>query len=151
MMIEKYSINAIVAAPNFDEVLAEYAAESAIDGLPPPCADIETYKKLETAGSLHPIAAFLGDHLVGFIFVLISKLPHYSADVAIVESFFVAKKHRKTGAGIKLRHAAEAFANKAGACGLLMSAPVGGTLSKVLPHSGYTETNQVFFRKLSNV
>ena len=65
---------------------------------------------------------------------------------AITESFFVAKVHRDSGAGLKLLRAAEQKARALGSPGLLVSAPFGGTLVQVLPRAGYTETNRVFFK-----
>jgi GNAT superfamily N-acetyltransferase len=67
--------------------------------------------------------------------------------VGVVESFFVGKAYRKSGAGLRLLHEAEKYALKNNLPGLLVSAPFGGDLAVVLPHVGYIETNRVFFRK----
>jgi GNAT superfamily N-acetyltransferase len=80
--------------------------------------------------------------------VLKPVIPHYGVAIAVTESFFVGKEYRKSGAGLKLLRAAEAHAE--GAPGLLVSAPVGGTLAEVLPHLGYRETNRVFFKELAH-
>ena len=37
-----------------------------------------------------------------------------------------------------------------GCPGLLVSAPAGGVLAKVLPRRGYAETNRVFFKELND-
>lgn len=129
---------------------AEYAAESAIDGLPPPAVKMETYRQLERARVLHAFSARLDGALVGFITVLAPILPHYGVPVAVSESFFVAKAHRRTGAGLKLLRAAENKARALGSPGLLVSAPFEGTLFKVLPRVGYGETNRVFFKKVAH-
>jgi GNAT superfamily N-acetyltransferase len=148
MKIGKSSIAALEAAPNMPDLLAEYASEAAIDGLPPPYPKWEAYRTLETAGLLHVLSATVGDELAGFITVLAAPLPRYSAPVATSESFFVARAHRKTGAGLKLLRAAEDKARDLGSSGLLVSAPSGGTLAQVLPRVGYAETNRVFFKQV---
>ncbi len=145
-MIRASTVAELEAAPAFPDLLAEYAAESAIEGLPPPSAKMETYHHLERSGFLHVLAAWAGDTLAGFITVLAAPLPHYGRTVAVSESFFVAQEHRGTGAGLKLLRAAEALAAKLGSPGLLVSAPYAGDLFKVLPRVGYVETNRVFFK-----
>lgn len=135
---------------NITELLEEYASESAIAGLPHPSAKVEMYKHLETIGVLHAIGAFLDNLFIGFITIVSPILPHYSARVAVSESFFVSKAYRKTGAGLKILREAENYAKTIGACGLLVSAPLGGNLAEVLPHVGYSETNRVFFRSLKD-
>lgn len=108
------------------------------------------YGVLEKSGVFHTIGAFLADKLIGFVTVLVSIAPHVGVFMAVTESLFVAKEHRKTGAGLKLIRQAEACAVERGAPCLLISAPLGGNLAEVLPHVGYTETNRIFFRKLVN-
>jgi GNAT superfamily N-acetyltransferase len=144
------TVAAIAGAREFAALAAEYAAESAIDGLPPPAAKMETYRQLERAGMLHAFGANLGDTLVGFITVLAPVLPHYGVPVAVSESFFVAQAHRSTGAGLRLLRAAEGKARTLGSPGLLVSAPFEGALFKVLPRVGYVETNRVFFKKVTH-
>ncbi len=119
--------------------------------MPPAIANAEMYMNLEKAGSLHTIGAFLNDAAIGFITVLLSVIPHYSTLLAITESFFVAKAHRNTGAGLKLLRAAEDCAKEHKSPGLLVTAPFEGDLFRVLPRLGYRETNRVFFRKLAHV
>lgn len=150
LTIRKCSIAEMEASPNIHELLAEYAAESAINGLPSPSAKVEMYKHMESVGTLHIIGAFLDDVLIGYITILKPVLPHYSVAVAVAESFFVAKAYRKTGAGLKLLHEAENYAKEKSSPGLLVSAPFGGNLAEVLPHVGYTETNRVFFKGFGN-
>jgi GNAT superfamily N-acetyltransferase len=150
LTVEPSTVAGISTAEQFPKLAAEYAAESAIDGLPPPAARMETYRQLERAGMLHAFAARYDDALVGFITVLAPILPHYSVPVAVSESFFVAKAHRSTGAGLKLLRAAEDKARALGSPGLLVSAPFEGALFKVLPRIGYVETNRVFFKKVAH-
>lgn len=147
MKIERTTVAAIEAFPTFAALLAEYAAESAIDGMPPPQARMPQYRQLEAAGVLHVIVAVEEAELVGFITVLAAPLPHYGMTVAVSESFFVAKAHRASMAGLKLLVAAEHLAEQLKSPGLLVSAPFGGKLADLLPRCGYAETNRVFFKK----
>jgi len=151
MNVQASSVSEIEAASNFGELLAEYASESAIAGMPAPAARMETYRHLESAGMLHVFSALSDGQLVGFITVLAPVLPHYGVAVAVSESFFVARAHRKTGAGLKLLREAEAKAASLGSPGLLVSAPFGGDLFHVLPRVGYAETNRIFFKKMGDV
>lgn len=151
LVIKKCTISEIESASNITQILQEYAAESAIKGLPHPLAKVDSYKQMELSGALHVIGAFFSDVFVGYIIMLSPILPHYSVRVAVVESFFVAKEYRKTGAGLKLLHEAENQARAAGGHGILISTPAGGNLAEVLPHVGYEHTNQVFFRALDAV
>jgi GNAT superfamily N-acetyltransferase len=149
LQILKTSVSKIESEDNFQDILAQYAAESSIDGLPKPFARMQTYKKLEESGSLKILASYVDEILVGFITILTTNLPHYDSVVSVCESFFVLPEYRNTGAGIKLLKNAEQLSKSVGALGLLISAPTGGILCDVLPHVGYIETNKVFFRSLN--
>lgn len=151
LVIRECTICELENAPNIARVLEEYGAESAIEGLPHPFAKVDSYKIMESNGSIHVMGAFVDEELAGYIIALSPVLPHYSVRVAVVESFFVLKEYRKTGAGLKLLREAEKYSVKLGAVGILISAPFGGNLAEVLPHVGYAETNRVFFRKLDCV
>ncbi len=147
LVIRKSSIAEMVASPNLECLLEEYAIESAIHGLPHPKAKIDLYEQLEAVGVLYAICAFWDGELVGFILIVSPVNPHYSAKISTTESYFVAKAYRKTGAGKKLRQAAETYAKEIGALGLLISAPIGSLLAHVLElDKGYKETNRVFFK-----
>jgi GNAT superfamily N-acetyltransferase len=150
MNVQKSSVGEIEAAPNFAELIAEYASESAIEGMPSPAGRLDIYRHLEKGGMLHVFSAIDDGRLIGFISVLAPVLPHYGVPVAVSESFFVAKAHRCTLAGLRLLRAAEDKARELGSPGLLVSAPFEGKLFHVLPRIGYTETNRIFFKKVSD-
>lgn len=150
MVIKECDVAVLTAASNFAELAKEYADECANKDLPEPSAKLDTYAFLQSQGGLHLWCAFLGEELIGYISVIVPVMPHYSAVVAFSESFFVAKKHRKTGAGLKLLRTAEEHAKQAGSQGLLVSAPFGGDLAEVLPNVGYREANRVFFKGLTH-
>jgi len=149
-LIKKCTVLKLEQNPNFENLLAEYAVESSIDGLPPPSARMETYKQLENTGKFHVWEALGDGILLGFITVLLSDLPHYGACVGVCESFFVGVQYRKTGAGLKLLRELESFVNSNKGVGLLVSAPFGGILAEVLPNVGYAETNRVFFKSFKD-
>lgn len=150
-MIEiKTCTAADILAPESAWLIEEYAQESAIAGLPHPRGKFELYAPLETAGVMHSFGAFVDGRMAGFIVVLVSALPHYGAKVGVSESWFVADAYRKTGAGMALLREAKRHAKEAGAVGMLVSAPRGGKLEKVmLAMDGFTPTNTVFFGALA--
>jgi predicted acetyltransferase len=107
------------------------------------------YNTLEKAGVFQAFGAYDNDTLIGFIVVLVSNNPHYGKVIGTIESFFVSKAKRKTGAGLKLLRISEIFCKEFGAVGLFLSAPVESQLAKTMEKlSPYKETNRVFFRSL---
>lgn len=132
------------------DLMEEYASESSIDGLPSPMAKSDMYLNMESNDALYTIGAFFDEVLVGFVTILTPILPHYSILIAVTESFFVAKNHRKRGGGLRLLRAAERHAKERGSPGLIVSAPYGGSLAEVMSRLDYTETNRVFFKKFDN-
>lgn len=150
MTVQPSTVALIAAAPNIEAILAEYADESTVDGLPRPYPRWDAYRALEGAGMLHMTSATMGPDLVGLIGVLVAQLPRFSVPFASTESFFVAKAHRKSMAGLKLLAAAEAKAAAVGAPGLLVTAPFEGKLYELLPKVGYAEVGRSFFKKVAH-
>lgn len=153
MMIERTivrgcSVSEIMEDPAFPALSLEYEAESKIEGMPSPSAKMGMYLEMDGVGMLHPIGAWRGAELVGFLAILTPRLPRYGALVAVVESFFVAACHRKSGAGLRLLKAAEMLAAEAGSPGIFVSSPVSGMLVEILPRRGYTESSRIFFKKV---
>jgi GNAT superfamily N-acetyltransferase len=138
------------SAPRLAELFAEYAQESALQDLGEPVVQIETYRQMEAAGVLHMIGAFQGPHLVGFLVLIVSVVPHFGRLIASTESLFVSKSARRGGAGMQLLQLAESVSAELGAVGLFVSAPVGSQLEKVLQaKKTYRNTNSLFFRSLA--
>lgn len=144
-IVRQCTVEELEREANFTTLISEYS-EYAIKGMPRPVVKMEMYKLLEATGNQHLFGAFFGDILIGFMAVLISAIPHYGVLGAFSESLFVAKKYRKTGAGAQLINMAEELAKDKGAPGLLISAPLGGALSSVLPRRGYSATHSIFFK-----
>ena len=138
----------MLAAPNWSALLDAYAAECGNTGIGTPEMQVNTYRALEASGALKIAAAYHDGELAGFLFYLLAVLPHYGRLVAVSESYFVDPARRDTGAGLALLRAAEAGATDAGAVGLLMSAPAGGRLDRMLAASRYEHTNAVWFKRL---
>ncbi len=146
--VQATTIEALEASPNIWGLLLEYAQESAAPDMVPPAIRARDYKRLEALGVLHPISALLDGELIGYVTVLASEIPHYGRAIAVTESIFVAKAHRKTGAGLKLLRAAEAKARELGSPVLLVAAPATGDLAAVLPRVGYGEVGRTFLKKV---
>lgn len=144
--IRPCTVAEVFAAPNIDELLAEYASESSIAGLPSAVPNRDLYAGLEATGFMQVIGAFEGERLVGFLVLVVTVNPHYSQILAVTESYFVAAEHRKTGAGLQLLAVAENLAKQKGALGMFVSAPVQSRLARVMPGIGYRETTRAFFR-----
>ncbi|NYT44593.1 GNAT family N-acetyltransferase [Alcaligenaceae bacterium] len=137
-------------APNLAELFAEYAQESALEDLGEPIVQVETYRQMEAAGVLHMIGAFQGPHLVGFLVLIVSVVPHFGRLIASTESLFISKPARRGGAGMRLLQLAEEVATECGAVGLFVSAPVGSRLEGVMGgKKAYRNTNSLFFRSLT--
>ena len=148
--ITRCRFSVLSAQSNFQQLIAEYSAESQLAGLPPAGEKLEAYKQLENNPAYHSLGAFFNGELVGFVSVLTPVLPHYGVMVAVAESLFVTQVYRHTGAGLALIAAAEALAAELKAPGILFSAPTKGSLEKVLPRRGYRQTNAVFFKELAH-
>lgn len=146
--ITSVTVDQFAQARNLDTLFAAYKQESSIPGLGACNVRMDLYRQIEATGALHTFAAYRGDDLVGFLSMVVTVLPHYGALVATTESFYVAQDARAGGTGIKLLRHAEQHARRLGAVGLLVSAPHGGRLAKIMPRAGYQETNRVFFREL---
>jgi GNAT superfamily N-acetyltransferase len=153
MIIEACSSEAIRTAPNFDDLVVEYAHEAGMPEMPWPRVDWQTYTMMEQAGTLQMFSArekAASDAgpgvLAGFVVVIITMMPEYGVKLACTEAFFVAKAHRHTGAGLKLLATAEAWARSLKAPGFAVSAPLGGKLAEVLPRRGFREVGRTFFK-----
>lgn len=148
--IRAITVDEVFDSPAFSALCDEYREEASRNpNLLGAMPDREGYAQLVQAGLLHPLGVFAGDELVGMCAVLVTPVLHFGGKfIASTETLFVAKAHRSGGAGLKLLRAAEKVAAGAGAGGVYVSAPTGGTLERVLPRVGYHETNSVFFREL---
>lgn len=146
--VQKCSVLEAEWNPNFRSLLEEYSEESSIAGLPDPAPKMDQYRMIESSDTFHLFGAFDAGILVGFAALLIPVIPHYGVSIAVAESLFAAKSHRKRGVGLKLIRAAERHAKSSGCPAILFSAPSKGKLAEVLPKMKYRETNRVFMKEL---
>ena len=150
--IARASVFDVMGAPEFPALIDEYGRECSIEGLPSPLAKLESYRAFDATGFLHVFAAVRERALVGFITVLAPPMPHYSAPVAVCESYFVTAGHRGQ-IGLQLLLAAEKQALASKSTVLQICAPLGGRLCGLLecPKLGYRATNVIFTKELGLV
>ena len=132
MDIRRCTVAQIEAAPNLGQLLAQYADECAMPELGPAVPQFESYRAMEAAGFMHPIAAFDGDNIVGLVLPVVVRLPHYGVIAATVESIYATPEARSSGVGKWLRHLARDLAHELGAKSVLWTAPVGSEFADVL-------------------
>lgn len=141
------STDELFGSPEMAGLLAMYADESRIIGLPAPVPDVQQYVSLEQTGLLHVAGAWVDGRLVGFFSLIVYRSPHYSALLAVTESLFVAPEDRASGAGMRLLRLAEETARMNGAVGFLVSAPAGGQLDAVIERmDSWRLTNRAYFK-----
>lgn len=131
---------------SFNEIVKQYELESKVEGIPDADLQFDMYKLLESMGKFFIFCAYVDDELVGFITLVANVVPHNGKLFGMVESYFVLKQYRKTGAGVELLRAAEKCAEAIGAVGMVLSAPAGGKLSRVMRRSKYRLTHETFFK-----
>lgn len=149
MRVEPIHVAEFAAHPDAAGLLAAYAQECGNRDLPPYNPSAQAYDAMQEAGVLHMLAAFEGDHVIGFLVLLVSLNPHYSITLAVTESWFVLPEHRATGAGLELYRHARSVARALGAKALYVSAPLDGQLADVMAGLGARETNRVFCEVLA--
>lgn len=125
MQIVRCSFPELETMTGIEQVRDEYAEESRIEGFPEPIPHLDSYRAMDNSGIITVFAALEGHLTVGFAIVLCSVLPHYSKAVAHLESFFVRKDYRKTGAGHALYAECRTRAQEIGAVAFMASAKVG--------------------------
>lgn len=145
--IKVSKIRDIKDSPEFSRLLHDYVEESSMVSYKPN-VQWGIYQNLEDAGVLHCITSSTEDILTGFVLFIVSVMPHYGVKMASVESYFVDKGHRESGAGLALLRMAGEVAKSHGAVGLLVSSPSNGRLEAVLPRVGFRKTNTVFYKDL---
>jgi GNAT superfamily N-acetyltransferase len=120
---------AILCAANARQLVDEYAAECSIPDAYP---QEEKYAALEQSGALQCFAAYVDDELIGFASVLSAVMLHNGRRMAALESIFVSRSHRSSGAGNALLSAAEQYAAEVECVGLSYLPRIGSALEKVL-------------------
>lgn len=135
--------------PEFPALVEEYYSEAGNPGLPRPKYDSERYGQLCKLGLMHTFGVTVDGRLIGFMMIVVSVLPKYSLPVATLDTIFVGKAHRMSGAGVRLLQRAEQIAADLADGRLLASSPVEGALANLLERSGYLESNRIFFKQVA--
>lgn len=146
--VSKCRVSEIISNGNFQSLHDEFAREVATVVAPAPIEKLRSYEALEATGSAQAFGAFMGDAVVGFVFVMTPDVPRCSSVVAVADGLFVGRRYRKTGAGLKLIREAERHAAESGSPCLMFGTPSNGPLATVLPSIGYSETNRVFMKEV---
>lgn len=144
------TVSDVASAPGFADALEEYALECHLPEIGQARAQLDTYLAIEKSGVFHLIGAFDGPTVVGFAAVLAVSLPHYGVLAAIAESLFVVKAYRLDGVGWRLLNEVRQLARRLEAKTLLLTAPVGGALDRLLHLTpGARHSNNVYVELLA--
>ncbi len=147
MIIEMSCVAEIADSLGFAETVEEYASYCN-DMVESPKFDIDLYTRLEKGGAIYCYRAMEDEKLIGFMSIVNSVIPHWGKKISIVESLYVLKAARKSGAGIRFIRKAEEFGRNVGSWGVIVNCPVDGELVNVLPKLEYAPQTICFFKKL---
>lgn len=132
---------------SFDALIKEYADESVIEELKGYSHNRRMYQKLQDLGFAEAITARKSGILIGAVIMMITEPPHYSQKIAVIDSYFVGKKHRSAGVGLHLLKKASAVAIEKNCIGLFASAPVDSRLETLLSlKKDFRHTHSLFFK-----
>ena len=148
MEVKQVTLSELIETPGFLDLVQMYEQESRHPSLPPCNPDWQQYTNLENLNAGHFFTATHKGELVGFAVLVISPVPHYSALFGVLESLYVHKDKRSTGAGLKLIRAAEKAAKAKKCLAMGISAPVNGVLAAVLNSTKYTLSNLMYLKVL---
>lgn len=149
MEIIQISVTQIQQDPNGAALFEAYSKESRNKDLPKHNPNWDLYHHMENSGMMRVFGAYADHSLVGFIVILLAPMPHYSHQIATVESFYVDPEYRSYGAGKRILKVAEDYAREMGSPVLYVTAPTGGRLDLAMPTLGYRPTNTIYCRKLN--
>lgn len=108
-MIERLTVDEIYAHPGFMDMIEEYASitDPLLPHPPSPHSRKHNYDHLEKLNLLSVYGAVVSGRLVGFATCLNGVIPHYGSAIAIVESLYLMRAHRRSGLGLRLIEACE--------------------------------------------
>lgn len=149
LVIKEVSIVDLFAYKEFPKLVEMYIKESTYGRLLKFDVQLENYMPLHNSGKFKVFAAEMNGHLIGFINLILAVLPHHNNFLATVESFYVDKFFRHTGAGLKLKATAEKYAQEAGVKGIIYSAPLDSILEKIL-ETDCEFISKTFYKRLND-
>lgn len=127
MVIKRVYPRFLFSRPEYDRLRVQYTKESGVKLWGGSKTDPRDYDDTKM------IVALEGEVLVGFSCIRLIKHPHYvNATIASMDAIYLEPSSRKGGAGLKLLNEARAYAHDCGAESLIMSAPYGSRLAKML-------------------
>lgn len=137
MQVEPTCVAELYSDPDFGAMVAEYTLHS--NKLFPPAVFREAdYLMAEKAGTLAAWRVMSDGKLCGFMSILSAYSMHFGVTIGVVESLFVMKRARMTGAGKELVVTAKAFAKARGLAPLVVQCPYGAKLARLLENEGFT-------------
>jgi GNAT superfamily N-acetyltransferase len=139
----------IEAAPNLADLVAEGYEEAKVMGLPNGGLHLEMYRFLDEKGAIKIVKAEIDGELIGYVVVLLHVSMHYSTRLGQVETIFVAKKHRHTGAGLKLIREAENIAQEEKVPVLFFNCPISSAYNELMATKEYEATHTIYCKRFN--
>lgn len=146
-----FAIDDLLGDASFRALAAEYDEEVTTPGTPTLAEKLALYRPFEANHEYCALAATHDGLVVGLLTFLAPLASPFGRITATSETFFVARKYRPTGAGLRLVRLAEDRARGLGSPNLLISLHQNSDLLKVLPRVGYSEFNHAFLKKVDGV
>ena len=137
------SVSEICDAEGFADLANSYRDEIDYGCLRAPVDGRFQHQVFESAGLLRTAGAFADGKLVGFVSVMVTPSVHVEAKIVTVDSLFLDKRYRRGSNGLQLLKWAIQVATDEGSSLLVISAPVGSRLEKLLSLIG-KKTESVF-------
>ncbi len=106
----------------------------------------EVYERIEAAGALLSLGAFIDDELVGYSIGILDTNLHYG-DLVVLQNdlFFVSLEHRAR-LGLRLMNETERLAAQRGARMVLWHAKQGSPFASILDRKGYRVQDIIYSR-----
>lgn len=137
MQIEPSCVSELYGDTGFKDMVAEYILHSN-PAMPPPVFKESDYLQREKFGVLDCWRVMVDGKLGGFMSIVTAYSLHFGPNILVVESLFVMKKYRMTGAGFKMVRLAKEHAKRRGAPVVVVQCPYGAPLAKLLEKEGFT-------------
>lgn len=147
--IRRVAMREILDDASFPDLLAMFQQAVAIEGLPTSKWRRDIYELLEESGRILSVGAYLDGRLIGFCGLMVSMLPQYGEEVAVIDVVFVRPDQRGSGAGRRLVREAEAWAAETGAVAIMLSTPLNGALGRIAERWGYQPTRRTYMKVLA--
>jgi N-acetylglutamate synthase-like GNAT family acetyltransferase len=144
MNITRCSWSDIENEPGLVEILAEGTTEA---GLLEGKACKELYRALEQNKVLKVIKCEKEGNLVGLAIIILFTSLHYSVMLAQLDTIYVLKEYRSSGAGLKLLKEAEKIAEEAKVPVLFYNARINSEIETILLYKDDYELTHTIFCK----